>query len=295
MGVKKVNDSSLSLVADEIRAKGGTSEELTFPQGFVQGIRNLPEPGTVDTEMSDTSENAVQNKVIKAYVDSEVAGIETTTLTTQVATNPSQPIKALFEDGTSEVEFGKAGDVYEMHIRDGDLQNTAFLTTQKYVDDADEELQTQLGDLTALDTEAKGDLVNALNEVYEKCGEPFRVKQWAANNLNVTIPICTTEIANTQIGKFVFSIDAEEGALYQIVGMIAYEVFDAATGGNRINCWPVCQFTGNGQKELGVRFMCGGTSNKVAKRINAWVLLKRRQEVHYGNQKSKRRKPNLRG
>lgn len=211
MGVKKVNDSSLSLVADEIRAKGGTSEELTFPQGFVQGIRNLPEPGTVDTEMSDTSENAVQNKVIKAYID-----------------------------------------------------------------DADSALQTKIGDLTALDTEAKGDIVNALNEVYEKCGEPFRVKQWAANDLNVTIPICTTEIANTQIGKLVFSIDAEEGALYQIVGMIAYEVFDAATGGNRINCWPVCQFTGNGQKELGVRFMCGGTSNKVAKRINAWVLLKRR-------------------
>lgn len=31
--------------------------------------------GTVDTELSDTSENAVQNKVVKAYVDNAIAGI----------------------------------------------------------------------------------------------------------------------------------------------------------------------------------------------------------------------------
>lgn len=32
---------------------------------------------TIDSEMSDTSENAVQNKVIKAYVDEEIGDIET--------------------------------------------------------------------------------------------------------------------------------------------------------------------------------------------------------------------------
>lgn len=31
--------------------------------------------GPIDTEMSDTSENAVQNKVIKAYVDTQVETI----------------------------------------------------------------------------------------------------------------------------------------------------------------------------------------------------------------------------
>ena len=133
-----------------------------------------------------------------------------------------------------------------------------------------------LGDLTELTTEDQSNLVAALNEVYEKCGEPFRVKQWQSNTLNAEIPCCTEDISNTSIPKLTFTIDAEEGALYQIVGMIAYEVFDAESGGNRINCWPVCQFTGNGQKELGVRFMCAGTSRKTAKRISAWVLLKRR-------------------
>lgn len=32
---------------------------------------------TIDTEMSDTSENAVQNKVIKEYVDNITGDIET--------------------------------------------------------------------------------------------------------------------------------------------------------------------------------------------------------------------------
>ena len=133
-----------------------------------------------------------------------------------------------------------------------------------------------LGDLTALTTEYSADLVGALNEVYTKCSEPFRVKQWASNELNVSIEPCTTDKSNTQLDKMVFSIDSVEGADYQIVGMIAYEVFDAASGGTRINCWPVCQFTGNGQKELSVRWVCAGSSNKVAKRISAWVLLKHR-------------------
>lgn len=132
-----------------------------------------------------------------------------------------------------------------------------------------------IGELSSLTTTDKSNIVAALNEVYEKSGEPFRVKQWASS-FNVTIPTCTSDISNTSIAKMTFTIDDVEGADYQIVGMIAYEVFDAVSGGNRINCWPVCQFTGNGQKELSVRWMCGGTTDKVARRINAWVLLKHR-------------------
>lgn len=147
---------------------------------------------------------------------------------------------------------------------------------KKYVDDKSKFLQDQVGDLTTLTTDDQSNLVVALNEVYKKSGEPFRVKQWASDTLNVEIPTCTADIGNTSIAKMVFTIDNVEGADYQIVGMIAYEVFDAASGGQRINCWPVCQFTGNGQKELSVRWMCSGTTNKTARRINAWVLLKHR-------------------
>ena len=130
------------------------------------------------------------------------------------------------------------------------------------------------GDLSALTTDNKTNLVSAINEVYEKSGEPFRVKNWANSSLNVSIPYCTEEVANTSIAKMTYSIDAEEGASYQMVGMIAYEVFDSSN--QRINCWPVCQFTGNGQKELSVRWACMGSSRKTATKINAWVLLKHR-------------------
>jgi hypothetical protein len=100
------------------------------------------------------------------------------------------------------------------------------------------------------------------------------VKNWAASGLGVSIPYCTEDIDNTSIPKMDFSISDEEGAAYQVVGMVAYEV--KGTDGKRINCWPVCQFTGNGQKTLSVRWMCGGTSRKTATAINAWVLLKHR-------------------
>lgn len=159
------------------------------------------------------------------------------------------------------------------------MANEKFLNNSglsHYNDKIKAHISSKTGDLTALTTDNKTDLVSAINEVYEKSGEPFRVKNWAANNLDVTIEPCTTDKTNTQLAKMVFSIDATEGASYQIVGMIAYEVFDAASGGNRLNVWPVCQFTGNGQKELSVRWVCAGSTAKTAKRINAWVLLKHR-------------------
>lgn len=160
-----------------------------------------------------------------------------------------------FYDRSGEKKVGtKAADTIDQAMSDTSENAVQNKVIKEYVDGADENLQAQIDAL----------------------GEPFRVKQWASNTLNVQIPMCSSPISNTEIDKMVFRIDDVEGAEYQIVGMIAYEVFDAASGGNRINCWPVCQFTGNGQKELSVRWMCGGTLTKVAKRINAWVLLKHR-------------------
>ena len=135
------------------------------------------------------------------------------------------------------------------------------------------------GNLTDLTTTSKTNVVSAINELkssVDALGEPFRVKQWGVNNLNVTIVPCTSDIGNGSLDKMTFKITGQEATDYQIVGMVAYEVFDAATNGNRLNVWPVCQFTGQNQTELSVRWMCGGTTNKVAKRINAWVLLKHR-------------------
>lgn len=139
-------------------------------------------------------------------------------------------------------------------------------------------LQSAVGDLSTLGTTAQDSLVNAVNELkngVDALGEPFRVKQWGATfTQTISIPSVTEDIANTSIPNFDFRIEGQEGEDFQVVGMMAYEIFDESSA--RINCFPVCQFTGEGQKLLRVRMMCAGTTAKVAKRISAWVLLKHR-------------------
>ncbi|MDO5765030.1 MAG: leucine-rich repeat domain-containing protein, partial [Elusimicrobiales bacterium] len=45
MAYRKVNDTSLASVADAIRAKGGTSDALVFPEGFVSAISAIQTGG----------------------------------------------------------------------------------------------------------------------------------------------------------------------------------------------------------------------------------------------------------
>lgn len=116
--------------------------------------------------------------------------------------------------------------------------------------------------------------VAGLQSQIDALGEPFRVKNFDGGGYDVILPCVTEDVANTDIPPIDMSIDDEEGAEYMIVGMFAYEMFDAAN--KRINCWPVCQFTQNTQKMLRVRMMCAGTSRKTVNRINCRVLLKHR-------------------
>lgn len=139
------------------------------------------------------------------------------------------------------------------------------------------DLESAVGDTSGLSTTAT-DLSAAVNELksgIDALGEPFRVKQWGATFATpISIPSVSQDIANTAISNFDFRIEGQEGDDFQVVGMMAYEIFDESSA--RINCFPVCQFTGEGQKLLRVRMMCAGTTAKSAKRISAWVLLKHR-------------------
>ena len=145
------------------------------------------------------------------------------------------------------------------------------IPTTQYVDETAE----QVGDLSALNTTAKTDLVSAVNEVKAGADEPFRVKKFDPT-FNITVPPVTTSDANVDLPKIVLKIEGQEAVDYQIAGMIAYEVFDAATGGNRLNYIPVCQFTGQNQTELSVRGVVAGTEPKTARKIVCWLLLKHR-------------------
>lgn len=61
-------------ILPEPNPDGTDNGKVPTVNGTKWGLKTLPTAATVDTAMSDTSTNAVQNKVIKKYVDDSVAG-----------------------------------------------------------------------------------------------------------------------------------------------------------------------------------------------------------------------------
>ena len=123
------------------------------------------------------------------------------------------------------------------------------------------------------------DLATLLNDV-EAGKEAFMLKDFT-QQINLTIPHCNQDIANTSIPNVDIDLDVidptgELNQKYAIAGLVKYEVYDATSGGNRINCWQVCSFSMNGQRTLRLRMMCAGTTSKTARRIAGAILLKHR-------------------
>ena len=52
-----VSDTNLTAVANAIRTKGGTSEQLEFPDGFVSAIGDIQTGGGVTVEALSVTEN----------------------------------------------------------------------------------------------------------------------------------------------------------------------------------------------------------------------------------------------
>lgn len=52
MPYRKVNDNSLASVADAIRSKGGTSNALVFPDGFVSAISAIQTGGSAPSQQA---------------------------------------------------------------------------------------------------------------------------------------------------------------------------------------------------------------------------------------------------
>ena len=122
--------------------------------------------------------------------------------------------------------------------------------------------------------------VDDLQTQIDGLGEPFRLQDFT-QQINLTIPHCNQDIPNTSIPNVDIDLDVIDptGQLNQnfaIAGLAKYEVYDAASGGNRINCWPVCSFSMNSQRVLRVRMMCAGSTDKSARRISGALLLKHR-------------------
>lgn len=73
-------------------------EDGTSPYATEEFVRNYTPQIEVDAEISDTSENPVQNKTIKKYVDDEIAQIET-----EISTIPKFAVKAVSSLPTTDI------------------------------------------------------------------------------------------------------------------------------------------------------------------------------------------------
>lgn len=234
--------------------KGAVPTDNNYTNADKAKVDAIPaDPKYTDTVYDDTEVRELiaqkQNKLTAGTgitINDETNVISSTaTGGATLATTVGNTITATFTDGDNGLRFDVAGDVIQMDFRNDDLQNTRFLATQGYVDAA----------MAAF--------------------EPYRVKQFTFTG-EWNIPSCTADVANTSIPKFVMQLEGDEAENYAFVGMLSYEVFDAETGGNRVNYMPVCQFTGGGQTELSVRGCVMGSTSKIVKRVSCWTLLKHR-------------------
>lgn len=119
-------------------------------------------------------------------------------------------------------------------------------------------------------------LETLLNDV-EAGKEAFMLKDFN-QSINITIPSVTEDVANTSIPNMDVDLDVidptgELNTKYAIAGLVKYEI---SNGSTRLNAFPVCSFSMNGQRTLRLRCMVGGTSSKAATNIKGALLLKHR-------------------
>lgn len=88
MGTKYIVDgNSLTSVADEIRAKGGTTADLEFPTEFITAIRNISSGGTPRTSADLTVSGATVTAPAGTYASNASKSVSTMTLPTSAASS----------------------------------------------------------------------------------------------------------------------------------------------------------------------------------------------------------------
>lgn len=161
----------LSNKVDKVEGKGlSTNDYTTTEKNKLAGIEAQANKTTVDSSMSASSTNPVQNKIVKSYVDNAISGI--TGFDFQIVSSlPSTGVKGTIylvahSHGT--------GDIYDEYIwitnkfekigsTDIDLSNYA---TKTYVDEAIEPVEDDIDDIT----ERCDDLEGSISDISDGLG-----------------------------------------------------------------------------------------------------------------------------
>lgn len=104
-GLAHATLTSYGEVLPEPNPDGTDNGKVPIVNGAKWGLKTLPNAATVDTAMSDTSTNAVQNKVIKKYVDDHLSGAP---ITIKLGTGNAATSPATFDEIRAALEAGKA-------------------------------------------------------------------------------------------------------------------------------------------------------------------------------------------
>lgn len=72
MAIKTVQDSSLTSVANAIRAKGGTSAQLEFPTEFVSAIQAIPSSQPTGTKSISITQNGTTTENVADYASAQI-------------------------------------------------------------------------------------------------------------------------------------------------------------------------------------------------------------------------------
>lgn len=120
----KISGTDLTSVADAIRTKGGTSAGLSFPDGFVSAVQNIPSGGSATLITKSITEDGTYNAE-----EDEADGYSSVTVNVENANYAKGEFTCPSSGSSYTLSFGKTFSKYVAVIEMTDSSKTALVNS----------------------------------------------------------------------------------------------------------------------------------------------------------------------